>query len=191
MTNEHKVYFDLYFKKRITEYKKIDEYKNWPSQQAKGRYKSLDQFFCEEIQIDQNELNEIRKYFNEYKNIFNIYNNEDRNELFYDHVGLLAWYKKQMSLNNELKCGYCEITQSKLKLLVEKRGGNLTLNNRTKRSKGVMEIEKLDSKKPYTYDNCIMACPLCNNAKSNLISDKDWRAFFVEPMKKYYEQEFK
>ena len=49
------------------------------------------------------------------------------------------------------------------------------------------EIEKKDPAKSYTFDNVILACPLCNNAKSNLISEEDWRRFFAVPMRKYYE----
>jgi len=29
-------------------------------------------------------------------------------------------------------------------------------------------------------------CPLCNNAKSNLIDEESWRKLFVPAMKEYY-----
>lgn len=189
MTDKKNKYFDLFFINRITEYKKIDEYKKWGLGKAKQTYKSLDQFYLDEINIHEAELNEIRKQFEEYKKLFDAYINEERKELFRNHDTFMKWYNKQKNNSGEIICGYCEITETKLKQLVKLRGNNLTLNGKQKRSKGTMEIEKKDSKGEYTYDNCIMACPLCNNAKSNLISDEDWRRFFVEPMRRYYETE--
>ena len=189
MTEQQNKYFDLFFNKRITEYKKIDEYKNWELGKDKKTYKSLDMFFLDEIKLDENELKEIRKHFEEYKKLFDAYINEERKELFKKHDAFMSWYNDKKNKKNEIKCGYCKITESQLKQLVKLRGDNLTLNGKQKRSKGTMEIEKMDSNGDYTYENCIMACPLCNNAKSNLISDEDWRRFFVEPMKKYYDKE--
>ncbi len=189
MTKVHEVYFDLYFRKRITGHKKIDEYKKWELGKSKTVYKSLDQFFLEELSIDKNKLNQIRSDFEEFKNLYDKYFYEDRKEMFDNHEAFLAWYKKQMNKSNEIPCGYCGITEPKLKLIVKNRGGKLTLNKKSKRSRGTMEIERVNSNKGYTNDNCIMACPLCNNAKSNLISERDWRDYFVESMKKYYEKE--
>lgn len=63
----------------------------------------------------------------------------------------------------------------------------LPLNDAVKRSSGTLEIERRDSSSnSYSRDNIILACPLCNNAKSNLIDEKNWRELFVEPMRKYY-----
>jgi len=191
MNSIQEKYFDLFFNKRITEFKKIDEYKNLTLGKSRSNFKSLDQFFCEELKINRDELKSIIDYFEKFKNIFDKYINKDRKELFCNYDELIVWYENQKNAKGEIQCGYCNITESKLKVIVKNRGGKLTLNGKTKRSLGTMEIEKMDSAKAYTHDNCIMACPLCNNAKSNLISDKDWRFFFVEPMKKYYEKELK
>ena len=66
---------------------------------------------------------------------------------------------------------------------------NFTLNGKQKRKNASMEIDKKDPKLEYeVIDNLVFACPLCNNAKSNLISSDDWKDIFSEPMKKYYEK---
>jgi len=57
-----------------------------------------------------------------------------------------------------------------------------------KRSSGTLEIERLDSSVGYSEKNMILACPLCNNAKSNLIDEISWRELFVPAMKAYYEK---
>lgn len=133
-------------------------------------------------------------FFEEYNKIFAYYN-EARNDLFVDHDELVKWYKEQ-----ENKCGYCGITAEELEKIAFFRGKklfksgilnscekNLTLNGKRKRSKGTLEIERLDSvSNKYNFGNVILACPLCNNAKSNLIDEKGWRSIFVPAMKKYY-----
>jgi len=191
MNSIEEKYFDLFFNKRITEYIKIEDYKIFKPGEAKMKYKSLNEFYCEELNINADELKLIVLYFERFKNIFDKYINEDRKDFFSNYNRLMSWYEEQKNSVGEIQCGYCNITESKLKVIIKNRGGKLTLNGKTKRSLGTMEIEKLNSEGAYTYDNCIMACPLCNNAKSNLISDKDWRAFFVEPMKNYYQKELK
>jgi len=112
--------------------------------------------------------------------LYSRYFNEQRKELFENPESFLAWYDKQNS-----SCNHCGITQDALYKIVEIRNGNLTLNQKTKRSKGTLEIEKLNPSIGYTYENSILACPFCNNAKSNLISEEDWRSFFAPAMKDY------
>jgi 5-methylcytosine-specific restriction endonuclease McrA len=113
--------------------------------------------------------------------LYSRYFNEQRKELFEKPKAFLEWYDKQKE-----SCNYCGITQSELHRIVKLRDGKLTLNQKTKRSKGTLEIEKLNANLGYTFNNSVLSCPLCNNAKSNLISEDDWRAFFVPAMKEYF-----
>jgi len=99
---------------------------------------------------------------------------------FYD------WYSNQPQ-----SCGYCGISQGELNKLFtqEKASKILPLNDKKKRSSGTLEIERRDSSEQhddYNKKNCILACPLCNNAKSNLIDEENWMYLFVEPMREYY-----
>lgn len=173
-------YFELCYTRRIHEYAKIDQYKNWAIGEARRKYKSLDEFYAEEIGINNEELNQLRAEFKKYNDLYSRYFNEARKELFANPEQLIQWYD-----NSKESCHYCGITQSELHLIVEKRLGNMTLNQKTKRSKGTLEIEKLNPNEAYTFENAVICCPFCNNAKSNLISADDWRNFFVPAMKSY------
>jgi hypothetical protein len=174
-------YFKLCYKERIHEFTKIDKFKPSPDgKKARDIYKSLDDFYKEELNISTEELIKLRNYFKKFNELYTKYYNEQRKELFENPNEFLKWYDEQ----NE-QCNYCEITQSELHIIVDKRGKNLTLNNKTKRSKGTLEIERKNAEIGYIFDNCILACPFCNNAKSNLISEEDWRTFFVPAMKNY------
>jgi len=173
-------YFKLYYTHRIHEYSKIDTYKNWNSGEAKKQYNSLNDFYLRELEINLEELQNLNEEFALFNKLYSKYYNKDRNEFFSNPEQLLKWYEEQND-----SCHYCKVTQSDLDKIVEKRNGNLTLNQKTKRSKGTLEIEKLDPSKGYTFENSVLACPFCNNAKSNLILDSDWDIHFAPAMKNY------
>jgi len=174
-------YFELCYEKRIHEFSKIDKYKNWSQGDARKKHESLDSFYREELKVDKEELNNIRSHFKKYNDLFTKYHNEQRQELFREPDKLIEWFNNQND-----NCNYCKITQSELLKIVRARNGNLTLNQKTKRSKGSLEIEKLDPNKGYTFNNSVLSCPFCNNAKSNLISEDDWRKFFAPAMMDYF-----
>lgn len=85
------------------------------------------------------------------------------------------WYKKEPQ-----ECCYCHIKQDELDELWDKE-----LISSKKFSKA-LHIERLDANKPYCKDNCRLACAVCNNAKSDMISEQDFRECFVEGIKKFY-----
>lgn len=174
-------YFELCYSERIHEYAKIDQYKNWTIGTARAKYKSLDDFYMAELKINQDELNQLRTDYKQFNELYTRYFNEQRKELFEKPNAFIEWYDKQ-----EESCNYCGITQSDLHRIVKSRNGRLTLNQKTKRSRGTLEIEKLNPNVGYTFNNSVLSCPFCNNAKSNLISEDDWRLFFVPAMKKYF-----
>ncbi len=180
-------YFELCYTERITEFAKIDQYKKrtdhyekWTDGTARAKYKSLDEFYQSELEISREELSHLRTEFKRFNDLYSKYFNDQRKELFENSTAFLEWYDKQKEC-----CNYCGITQSELLRIVALRSGNLTLNQKIKRSKGTLEIEKLDPNLGYTFNNSVLSCPFCNNAKSNLISEGDWRAFFVPKMKDY------
>lgn len=174
-------YFNLCYTHRIHEFAKIDDYKKLNPGEAKSRFKSLDEFYITELGITQSELLKIREEFREFNNLYTKYYNPQRAELFSNPDEFMNWYKAQKE-----SCHYCEVTHSELLKIVEKREGNLTLNKLTKRSKGTLEIERLDPIAGYHFNNSVLACPFCNNGKSNLISAADWRLFFVPAVKDYF-----
>ena len=176
-------YFKLRYTKRIYEFSKIDQLKKWESGKAKSTFKTIDEFYQQELNISKERLTELRDEFSEFNKLYTRYFNEQRQELFINSSELLKWYNDQKG-----SCNYCAITQEELLKIVKNRDGNLTLNNKTKRSKGTLEIEKLNSSEGYTFKNSVLACPFCNNAKSNLISEKDWREFFKPAMQQYHKK---
>ena len=105
--------------------------------------------------------------------------NENNIIEFYD------WYVEQNQ-----SCDYCGITQNELHKLFTNNPETKILplnNNWSKNDKGTLQIERKDStNNRYSISNLILACPLCNNAKSNLIDEDSWREIFAEPMKRYY-----
>lgn len=173
-------YYKLCYSNRIHEFSKIDDYKNWQSGEARSKFKTLDDFYQEELKISKQELAELRAEFREFNSLYSRYFNEQRQEIFQYPDKLLKWYNDQNQ-----SCHYCDVSQNQLLKIVQSRKGNLTLNQKTKRSKGTLEIEKLDPNIGYTFENSVLACPFCNNAKSNLISEGDWRTYFVPSMREY------
>lgn len=127
-----------------------------------------------------------------------------REEFFDEFIDIsYEWYVKKCekfgaeiwqngAYSDEVKCEYCDISQKELRQIVANRDGKLTFSNGAKRESGSMEIERCNSDESYMQNaknnTLIFACPLCNNAKSNLISSNDWQDFFVCAMKQYYKK---
>ena len=127
--------------------------------------KELEEQYHEEI-VD---MQHIRKKFT-----------KARQEYFKDYKEFYYWYKSQKQ-----ECSYCGVTQDELYKIFP---STLPLNDAVKRSSGTLEIERLNSvTNEYSKENIALACPLCNNAKSNLIDEKSWRDLFAKPMFNYYQ----
>ena len=80
---------------------------------------------------------------------------------------------------HKAKCYYCGTTQEELDKIFDEKKGFISSNKFGK----TMQIERLDSKKVgneknYAPENTVLACPLCNNAKSDMISATDFKQYF-------------
>ena len=71
-------------------------------------------------------------------------------------------------LNNE-RCNYCN---KKIDDFI-KLADNLKIYKKNNRGWS-LEIDRIDSNKEYTKDNCVMACYWCNNAKTDEFNDKEF-----------------
>jgi hypothetical protein len=102
---------------------------------------------------------------------------KEREEGFGDIVSFYKWYKAEVK--NGYKCGYCG-TEAKVleKLFDEKK-------LHSKKFTSTLHIERKDPNKPYSKNNCMFACSLCNNAKSDLISVSNYRQYFKDSMKNF------
>lgn len=78
------------------------------------------------------------------------------------------------------RCYYCGIEEAKSQAAFEK--GFL----QSKKFTGTLHIDKKDPDKGYNRDNCEFACALCNNAKSDIFSEKDFEESIAPAIKKYW-----
>ncbi|HEC1791906.1 TPA: hypothetical protein R1734_000198 [Campylobacter lari] len=101
-------------------------------------------------------------------------NNKDPFGGFYNFT---IWYKKQ-----EKKCYYCEILQSDLVNLFDKK----LIKSKKRAFNGKLQIERLDPDKGYNEENCVLACCICNNAKSDMISAENFKKYFKTPIESFY-----
>ena len=90
--------------------------------------------------------------------------------------------KKARINPKERKCHYCEITEENLKKLFD----NKVIQSKKPSFNSTLQIERLNPNKGYVEDNCVLACCICNNAKSDMINAKNFKEYFVESVKKFY-----
>lgn len=73
-----------------------------------------------------------------------------------------AWYERQYKKQNGC-CEYCHLLGDTIK---SGYGKYFREGRRGKR----LEVDRIESKEPYSPDNCVLACYPCNNAKSDVFS---------------------
>jgi hypothetical protein len=97
--------------------------------------------------------------------------------------GFYEWYIEQ-----NRTCYYCGIEEEKLSELFHPDKGIL----KTKRGRGrVLELERVNADtNMYSKENCVFACYLCNNHKSDLISEAEHKAFFAPSIKAYLDHKY-
>lgn len=90
--------------------------------------------------------------------------------------------------NQGKECAYCGIEEFKLQKLFDKESGSLI----TKRGRGrTLELERRDSESnEYSPENCVLVCYVCNNHKSDLISEDEHLRYFAPVIRKYLEDKF-
>lgn len=129
----------------------------------------------------------LRQQIKKSNQIFNSKQGKDEFKHF-EKLGkreFFEWYQKQPR-----KCGYCEIEEYKLIELFD--GPEPFLKTKRHRGKS-LELERKDTKNLeniYTEKNCILVCYLCNNHKSDLISEKDHMTFFAKNIREYLETKY-
>lgn len=94
----------------------------------------------------------------------------------------IVWWANNYSKDEGPKCHYCETSEKEYKRIYDNSNdvyecyveGKLHKSKKVSFNSEYMEIDKMDSLKGYTSSNCVFACHLCNNAKSDLINSKDF-----------------
>lgn len=79
----------------------------------------------------------------------------------------LEWYLKKWSLDGSAVCEYCGISEKEC---------NELLNTQRKSTRGRhLEVERREPNLDYDSTNCILACYVCNNTKSDFMSEEEFR----------------
>lgn len=76
--------------------------------------------------------------------------------------------REQLYKRDGKKCHYCGITEKDfVPIWGEFYGG--------KRRGGTLEVDRKDNGKGYENDNCVLACAICNNAKSDKFTYQEFK----------------
>lgn len=106
---------------------------------------------------------------------------ENKDFGFGDFDDFEKWYEKEPK-----KCCYCGISQDELKKLFKEKGESedkkrkKPLFSKKRGFSAALQVEKLNPNKPYTPSNCALVCAFCNNAKSDMVSEANFRKYFAK-----------
>lgn len=99
-----------------------------------------------------------------------------------DFEAFFAWWCEKTPGDGIRRCCYCEVDEKALKDAFDLK----IISSKKQSFSGELQIERKDPDGDYCDDNCEFACVICNNAKSDMISEGDFRDFFVPGIKEYW-----
>lgn len=113
---------------------------------------------------------------------------------FETFANFYKWYQKQPAKNGEKHCVYCGTTETTLKQLFKEKANESErfkpLYSKKRSFTATLQIDRKNSDEGYNDSNCVLACTFCNNAKSDMIRERDISFFekhFGEFVRKLYE----
>ncbi|EAK5889852.1 hypothetical protein [Campylobacter lari] len=182
---------ELYLKSALSEWDKaineLDEKE--VKSELKKKHKSLKDYIVFKLneshgEFDNEKYDKLYKKMQEIENDCNLrskYNSlKKRNNIKEPFNGIdnfISWYKKQ-----EKECYYRKIAQSDLANLFK----NKLITSKKPSFNSSLQIERLDPDKGYNEENCVLACCICNNAKSDMISAENFKKYFKTPIESFY-----
>jgi len=100
---------------------------------------------------------------------------------FYSFDEFKTWYDSQKKT-----CNYCGISEEECQEII--MSGLLKSKRFPKdgipgpgTSRGVwLEVDRKDSNLQYTTDNCVLCCYFCNNDKSDIFNEEQYREFLYK-----------
>ncbi|MCR6571798.1 hypothetical protein [Campylobacter insulaenigrae] len=161
---------------------------------------SIEEIIREELELklkDKNYVTNLKNHYEVVRKKYRINKNwKDENEKFStidkmveekfeDMKKFAMWYEKEylkIESKSELKCHYCGIDEKNLKDLFK----NKLITSKKPSFNGSLQIERLDPDKGYNEENCVLACCICNNAKSDMISAENFKKYFKTPIESFY-----
>ncbi|MDD3602013.1 MAG: hypothetical protein PHZ17_01700 [Sulfurovum sp.] len=177
-------YLDLVAVKRVVSgYKIIAELENTTLEAIKEKWSNdggINGYIADKLKLDLEEFGElasIEEVVAKKEKIDKLFSNQytgSRKEGFKSFIKFYEWYEKQGN-----QCYYCKTDSKTLQELFDSNKLKSTKFNET------LHIERLRPKEDYSPDNCRLACSLCNNAKSDLISNENYENYFGNAMRRF------
>jgi len=129
-----------------------------------------------EVSILYDRTKKTTSYIQKIRDKYNSILNRSKSD-FADFKEFYYWFEQQPK-----QCYYCGIKQNDLKKLFDDK------IIESKKFTSTLHIERFDNKKSYSKSNCALACAICNNAKSDMITKDDFEKFFVPMMKQFFNE---
>ena len=114
-------------------------------------------------------------------NRFNSLRSRSSNPFNNKFLEFLKWWYDRTDKDGNRCCYYCGVKEFESETAFD------TKKIDSKKFSGKLQIDRKDSEGAYSEENCVFACVLCNNAKSDMISAKDFKVYFGEATKKFWE----
>jgi len=146
-----------------------------------NKKETIAKVFTENFQITADDYDKYVKEYGDIPQIKAKFYDKRKEGGFNDNiVQFYNWFK---SIE---KCCYCGVKKDDLDKYFNDE--NKQYKNARQRGK-TLEIERIQTapkdKNVYTYDNCNLACYICNNAKSDFLSPKDFKVI-AEGINKFW-----
>lgn len=104
-----------------------------------------------------------------------------------DFEAFFAWWCEKTPEDGIRKCYYCKVDEDTVRAAFAKdEKGECVISSKKRSFSGELQIERKNPNEKYCDDNCEFACVICNNAKSDMISEGDFKDFFVPGIKEYW-----
>lgn len=104
---------------------------------------------------------------------------------FINFEDFYEWYCEQKK-----ECHYCSLKEKELQKIVMLgilKSNRFPLNGKITqgRARGIwLEIDRKESKGKYSRSNCVLSCYFCNNDKSDIFNEKEYKNF-IKDRRKY------
>ena len=127
----------------------------------------------------QNAKDKLQECFDRFGDLY------DRDEKPFDDsfIKFLKWWYGNTDESGERHCYYCGVKETDAKSAFK----NKKISSDKRSFSGTLQIDRKDSDGKYDEQNCVFACVLCNNAKSDMISAEDFENYFGKAIGKFWE----
>jgi len=97
----------------------------------------------------------------------------------------VKWFENTIKSQN-FKCYYCDTSIFDIRSLIDQKKLKTRKIGYGRRGP-VLEIDRKINSNGYTKKNCVLSCYYCNNDKSYILDSEDYKKYFGENRKKYFE----